>query len=92
MLEVRPVFEQIDENNVVKVVDYKPEGKFIFSLPQVATYGLLIKKILKLGQIKCISFNKAEAWEYDPELLLKDIRDYLSSYKIQRKWEDYLIG
>ena len=31
------------ENGVVKVIDYKPEGKFLLSLPQVAMYGFLFK-------------------------------------------------
>jgi len=84
---------QIDaENeNVVKVIDYKPEGKFMISLPQVATYGLLLKKEHNLSNLKCISFNKKEAWEYDPNILINEIRDYLISKGIEmRNWEDFV--
>ena len=61
------------ENGIVKVIDYKPEGNFLFSLPQVATYGLFIKSMFNLHEIKCISFNRKEAWEYDPNILLTDV-------------------
>jgi len=79
------------EDNIVKVIDYKPEGNFMNSLPQVATYGLLIKSKFELQQIKCLSFNKKEAWEYDPIILLTEIKDYLVSHQIdKRKWEDFV--
>ena len=79
------------EDNIVKVIDYKPEGNFMNSLPQVATYGLLIKSKFELQQIKCLSFNKTEAWEYDPVILLTDVKDYLVSHRInKRKWEDFV--
>jgi len=84
---------QIDTSNedFVKVIDYKPEGKFMISLPQVATYGLMLKKELKLSNLKCISFNKKEAWEYDPSILLTEIREYLVSKGIKiRIWEDFV--
>jgi len=80
------------ENNLVKVIDYKPEGKFMISLPQVATYGLLIKSMFNLHKIKCVSFNKKEAWEYDPDILLSDVKSYLISQRVNnRTWEDFLI-
>jgi len=79
------------EDDIVKVIDYKPEGNFLLSLPQVATYGLFIKKLFNLHKIKCISFNKKEAWEYVPEILLTDVRNYLISQRInERKWELFL--
>ena len=78
-------------DNIVKIVDYKPEGNFLFSLPQVATYGLLIKKILDLKNLKCLSFNRKEAWEYDPNILLTDIKPYLISMRVkERSWEGFL--
>ncbi|MHA1283740.1 MAG: hypothetical protein ACTSQP_14675 [Promethearchaeota archaeon] len=81
---------QIKQNNIF-IIDYKPEGNFLSSLPQVATYGLIIKKILNLNNINCISFNRKEAWEYPPEILTTDIKYYLLSigYK-KREWEKYL--
>ncbi|MFX0188085.1 MAG: hypothetical protein ACFE8A_10150 [Candidatus Hodarchaeota archaeon] len=78
------------QNDIIKVIDYKPEGNFMFSLPQVAIYGLLIKKNLKINRLKCISFNKYEGWEYKPEILLTDVRDYLKSHKTPRNWENLI--
>ncbi|MFX1275913.1 MAG: hypothetical protein ACFFBP_06690 [Promethearchaeota archaeon] len=83
---------QIDaDENVIKVIDYKPEGNFMISIPQVASYGLLLKKLLKVTELKCLSFNKIEAWEYDPHILLTDVKEYLISQGIKsRVWEKYL--
>jgi len=81
---------QINEN-VIKIVDYKPEGNFLYSLPQVATYGFLFKKILNVNDLKCLTFNKKEVWEYDPDILITDIKQYLISQKIkERIWEKFL--
>jgi hypothetical protein len=78
------------QDNTIKVIDYKPEGNFIFSLPQVATYGLLVKSKFNLDNIKCISFNKKEAWEFDPIILLHEVREYLISHgNHERIWEEY---
>lgn len=77
------------EEGTLKIIDYKPEGRFLHSLPQVATYGLLIKRIFKIEDLKCVSFNKGSAWEYKPEILLNEIKDYLISQRIDdRKWEE----
>ena len=62
------------EDNIIKIIDYKPEGNFLFSLPQVATYGLLIKELIHVEKINCISFNKNFAWEYNPEILLTELK------------------
>lgn len=79
------------ENDVVKVIDYKPEGNFILSLPQVAMYGLLVKSRLNLKKVKCISFNKQGAWEYEPNILKLDIKEYLISQHINaRPWELFI--
>ncbi|MBN1800719.1 MAG: hypothetical protein JW891_04390 [Candidatus Lokiarchaeota archaeon] len=83
---------QINSNeDIVKVIDYKPEGKFMISLPQVSTYGILLQKMLKISKIKCVSFNRDETWEYDPQLLLTDVKDYLTSHGIKyRIWEQFV--
>ncbi|MHA1885367.1 MAG: hypothetical protein ACW96S_09970, partial [Promethearchaeota archaeon] len=79
------------EDGVVKVIDYKPEGNFLLSLPQVAIYGYLLKSKLKINNLKCVSFNKNEAWEYNPSILVSDIKDYLIYQRINnRPWEKYL--
>jgi len=77
-------------NNELSVIDYKPEGNFLISLPQVSIYGLLLQKIIDIDKLKCISFNKDEAWEYDPNILLTDIKNYLESKRLVREWEKYL--
>lgn len=84
---------QIDINeNLIKVIDYKPEGKFLVSLPQVATYGLILKNKLKINKIRCLSFNKSETWEYDPHILLTDVKEFLSSQGIKNLvWERFLL-
>ncbi|MFW9781318.1 MAG: hypothetical protein ACFFFB_03450 [Candidatus Heimdallarchaeota archaeon] len=79
------------QDNVIKIIDYKPEGNFMFSLPQVATYGLLLKSVLKIENVKCVSFNKNNAWEFDPNILLTDVKDYLKMHNInERVWENYI--
>jgi len=79
------------ENDVVKVIDYKPEGNFLLSLPQVAMYGLLVKSKLNLKKVTCISFNKQGGWEYNPTILKLDIKEYLISQHINdRPWEIFI--
>ncbi|MFX1408733.1 MAG: hypothetical protein ACFFA6_00140 [Promethearchaeota archaeon] len=79
------------EKSTIKVIDYKPEGKFLLSLPQVAMYGFLLKSRLNIKNIKCISFNKEEAWEYSPKILLEDVKEYLISHHInKRPWEGFI--
>lgn len=79
------------EDSIIKIIDYKPEGNFMLSLPQVATYGLFIESLFNLNKVKCISFNRKEAWEYDPHILLTDVKNYLVSQRIiERKWEKFL--
>ena len=79
------------EGNTLKVIDYKPEGRFLISLPQVATYGLLMKSKFNLDNVKCISFNKNNGWEYNPEILLSKVKNYLISHKIEeRDWESFV--
>ena len=79
------------QDKTLKVVDYKPEGNFLVSLPQVAMYGLLIKERFGFTDLKCISFNKEEAWEYDPMILIEDIMTFLESVNVkERDWERFI--
>ncbi len=79
------------ENDIIKVVDYKPEGNFLLSLPQVAMYGFLVKSKLNLKKVRCISFNKQGAWEYEPNILKEELREYLLSHHIdERPWEIFI--
>ncbi|TXT61855.1 MAG: hypothetical protein BAJALOKI3v1_740015 [Promethearchaeota archaeon] len=79
------------EDDHIKIVDYKPEGNFLYSLPQVASYGLLFKSIFKYDNVKCISFNKHHAWQYNPDILLYDLKEYLLNHKFNtKKWERFV--
>ncbi|MFO7795981.1 MAG: hypothetical protein R6W84_07490 [Promethearchaeia archaeon] len=79
------------KKEMIKIVDYKPEGNFLYSLPQVASYGLLFKSIFSYNNVKCISFNKNHAWEYNPEVLIEDLKEYLSNHKYNtQKWEKFI--
>jgi len=56
--------------------DYKPdEISFLPTIPQVSMYGLLFSKLInsKNINIRCITFNKRDSWEYDPSILLTHI-------------------
>jgi len=56
----------------LEVVDYKPEGNFLRSMPQVAVYSYLLDSCyptLKLEDMRCVSFNEREAWIYSPAVL-----------------------
>lgn len=68
------------QKHTLIVCDYKPEGYFLRSMPQVATYGLLLKRILNVKEVKCLSFRKEEAWLYDPELIRTDIENLLKNH------------
>ncbi len=59
-------------NNLI-IADYKPEGYFLRSLPQIAFYALILRRILNIRDlnVKCLSFNKEKAWIYNPEVLME---------------------
>ncbi|MBN1213919.1 MAG: hypothetical protein JXA99_00605 [Candidatus Lokiarchaeota archaeon] len=78
------------KEDIIKIIDYKPEGHFLYSLPQVASYGLIFKSISSFNKIICVSFNKKEAWEYNPNILLEEIKDYLNFHNIEQIWEKYI--
>jgi hypothetical protein len=71
---------QISEEETI-VVDYKPEGNFMRSLPQVAFYGFLLGHNLKLSNVTCISFNDKDAWQYEPSILSEEVDPSLEKYR-----------
>jgi hypothetical protein len=71
---------QISEAGPI-VVDYKPEGNFMRSLPQVAFYGFLLGRNLNLPNITCISFNDKDAWQYEPAILAEEVNPCLEKFK-----------
>lgn len=95
-----PITGHIDlvriHNNKICVSDFKPEGNFMRSIPQVAYYGLLLKQNFKrfFGiniDILCSSFNKNSIWFYEPEHILIRIKEILSELKIKKfDWEAFV--
>ncbi|MBD3353737.1 MAG: hypothetical protein GF364_19790 [Candidatus Lokiarchaeota archaeon] len=78
------------KENILEVIDYKPEGNFMRSLPQVACYGLLLKQRFNIDNIVCLSFNDKNIWEYEPEVVLQRINEILSKIKADSfKWQIY---
>ena len=69
--------EKVDEFHDIALRDQKPENGFLKSLPQVAIYGLMMKKILNIDRLKCMSFSRRKAWIYDPEIIRKEIMEYI---------------
>jgi len=92
-------------NGIIYVIDYKPEEtpyvtsrisySFMRSLPQVASYGLLLKRVFGIKDLLCITFNKKGGWVYEPEISLKLYNLFikkLKKYKVHdRPWEKYFF-
>jgi len=56
----------------IEVLDYKPEGRFLYSMPQVALYSYLLASCyptIDMESIRCVSFNGKKAWGYHPDIL-----------------------
>ena len=92
-------------DGIIYVVDYKPEEtpyitsrisySFMRSVPQVASYGLLLKRVFGIKDLLCITFNKNGAWIYEPELCLKSFNSFIKKFKKykvhDRPWEKYFL-
>jgi hypothetical protein len=86
-------------NGILYICDYKPDKRdknFLRSLPQVSYYALLLGEFLNFPdlKIKCITFNKYQAWEYDPFRLFTYVSRIISKLKqtfpsISAPWEKY---
>jgi len=77
-------------DDTIQIVDYKPENNFMPSLPQVAFYGILLRKSLNLKKLTCISFSSKKVWEYKPEILYL-INDILVDHNIKFfSWQHFL--
>jgi hypothetical protein len=80
----------LDDKNLY-IADYKPENRFLHSLPQVAFYGLLLSKKFNMTNIRCIQFSKDECWEYNPEILRSTIPDLLEEKVLKELlWPNFL--
>ncbi len=85
------MFDEKDQSLVI--CDYKPENQFLRSLAQVASYGLVMKRILHYEKVKCVSFSREKAWVYDPEILRTTIPQYLLQYGNPKLcWRDLIFS
>ncbi|KKL79234.1 hypothetical protein LCGC14_2016880, partial [marine sediment metagenome] len=83
------------------VVDYKPldtpfltsriSDNFINIVPQLATYGMIVKRSLNIKKVYCIAFNSEGAWVFEPEGILNKISDFMRQQNIADKilWDPY---
>jgi len=93
-------------DDFIYVCDYKPEEtpfaeatpllySFIRSIPQVASYALVLKNLFGINDIRCITFNKKGAWKYDPKTTLVHINNFIKKNKrykaSDRPWEKYFL-
>jgi hypothetical protein len=78
-------FDEQDESLVI--ADYKPERQYLRSVPQVAVYGLFMKKILRIPRVKCVSFSREDAWIFDPEMLYHELPQLITSFgQLESDW------
>ena len=82
------------EKYEIKVMDYKPEGekKFIFMIPQIAIYALMLADKLQPDvecDMNCYIFDKKVVWKFKPDILFK-IDDKLKFYGAERSWKPFL--
>ncbi len=82
-------------NGFIYVVDYKPKNNNFFrTLPQVCCYGLILREMTGINNIKCITFNKYQSWLYDPSIILNGARDIVENIKeehpsLKLPWKKY---
>ncbi|HEC37209.1 MAG TPA: hypothetical protein ENI29_03175 [bacterium] len=91
------------KDGVLYVTDYKPDQSpkagvsnylsFINSVPQLAAYALVLRDLLGIEQVQCITFNKDGAWSFDPDDSLIFINKFLEGQsKLDLAfWSNYLI-
>ena len=90
--------------SMVIVADYKPDehpfpqtsrtvSSFLNSIPQVASYGLIIKDLFCIRKLLCVTFNKTGFWIYKPEILLDEIDKFIIENKTKniedRPWKTF---
>lgn len=86
-----PITGHIDliriEDDFLHIVDYKPEGSFMRSIPQVAYYGYLMKRNLNVKNVLCSSFNKDSIWTYEPYELLERTNEIIKRYATNAEFD-----
>ncbi len=88
------------EDNVILIMDYKMnEDQIIKHLPQVASYGLIFKRILEYlytkysldkipYEIKCVSFCESVVYTFNPFILKEYILPFIKNLNIVREESD----
>lgn len=94
-------------DGIIYICDYKPEEtpntdttrlsySFMRSVPQVASYALVLKYLFGIEGIKCVTFNKKGAWIFEPKLTLNKLNEFIKKYKQykveDRPWEKYFFN
>ena len=71
------------KGDTLYICDYKKDTSEIYkSLPQVASYGVMLKERIKHHcnlnnfNVKCLSFSSEKALEFDPEILKAEITEF----------------
>ena len=76
-------------NDTLIVADYKPTENEIFkSIPQICAYAYMIKQRLgfpTFTKILCVGFSKDVAWSFDPNILEKEILQFIKFINSKRK-------
>lgn len=87
---------QVEKNQgyEIKILDYKPETekKFIFSIPQIALYAMMLKERLKHVEnceMNCYIFDRKAVWKFKPDVL-KIIGEKLERYNLDIPWKTFL--
>jgi len=88
-------------DDILYVCDYKPRTSphpnanpsvsFINSIPQIACYGLILKKNYGINKLFCVTFNKLGIWLYEPEIVMQKITSFIKKQDSKRKltWENF---
>ena len=76
------------QGDILFVCDYKKDAYEIYkSLPQIASYGIMLKERIKRHcnldtfKVKCLSFSSHSALEFDPEILSAEIKDFVQLWQ-----------
>ena len=81
--------------------DYKPSNtplitsrisdNFINTIPQVSSYGLVLKKNFNIKKLYCVIFNEKGVWIYEPESILDKVNEFMTQQGIgdQIIWDFY---
>lgn len=87
--------------DTIFVCDYKPlqtpyitsriSDNFINVIPQVSSYGLLLKKNFNIKKLYCVIFNEKGVWIYEPDSILNKVNNFMIQQGTGNKiiWDFY---